>query len=124
MPDNDGVSLREEIAARLARRMEELKISNTALGEAIGVDDSTVSRWRAGQRSPHATHVHGICRQLGVSADWLIGLDEGYSQDSPAERLEVAEVLPQDEGEDRFRSDIRQIVREEIRRALEHHPQD
>ncbi|WP_170338303.1 helix-turn-helix domain-containing protein [Ruegeria arenilitoris] len=61
---------------RLARAMEQRKMSQSALARTIGVDRSTVSQLLTdtGARLPNA-HVVGSCASaLGVSADWLLSL--------------------------------------------------
>ena len=61
---------------RLARAMDQRKMSQSALARTIGVDRSTVSQLLtdSGARLPNA-HVVGSCASaLGVSADWLLSL--------------------------------------------------
>ncbi|WP_170366139.1 helix-turn-helix domain-containing protein [Ruegeria arenilitoris] len=61
---------------RLARAMDQRKMSQSALARTIGVDRSTVSQLLTdtGARLPNA-HVVGSCASaLGVSADWLLSL--------------------------------------------------
>ncbi|CAD0185420.1 helix-turn-helix protein [Ruegeria sp. THAF57] len=63
---------------RLARAMEERRVSQSALAREIGVDRSTVSQLLTldGARLPNA-HVVGSCASaLGVSADWLLSLSD------------------------------------------------
>ena len=63
---------------RLARAMEQRRISQSALARSIGVDRSTVSQLLTdtGARLPNA-HVVGSCASaLGVSADWLLSLSD------------------------------------------------
>ncbi|WP_171174342.1 helix-turn-helix domain-containing protein [Ruegeria sp. HKCCD8929] len=63
---------------RLARAMEEAKVSQSGLARRIGVDRSTISQLLTdeGARLPNA-HVVGACATaLGVSADWLLSLSD------------------------------------------------
>ncbi|WP_170358962.1 helix-turn-helix domain-containing protein [Ruegeria arenilitoris] len=63
---------------RLARAMDQRKMSQSALARTIGVDRSTVSQLLTdtGARLPNA-HVVGSCASaLGVSADWLLSLSD------------------------------------------------
>ncbi|WP_170442949.1 helix-turn-helix domain-containing protein [Ruegeria arenilitoris] len=63
---------------RLARAMDQRKMSQSALARTVGVDRSTVSQLLTdtGARLPNA-HVVGSCASaLGVSADWLLSLSD------------------------------------------------
>lgn len=46
------------------------------LAALLGKDASQVSHYRAGRRLPDLQEVATICTTFGVSADWLLGLDE------------------------------------------------
>lgn len=63
---------------RLARAMQEVGVSQSALARGIQVDRSTISQLLcdAGARLPNG-HIVGACAGfLGVSADWLLSLSE------------------------------------------------
>jgi transcriptional regulator with XRE-family HTH domain len=45
-----------------------------SLADEMGVDDSTISRWCSGTRTPNATQLAALCRAVPVSADELLGL--------------------------------------------------
>jgi transcriptional regulator with XRE-family HTH domain len=59
------------------------------VGAACGIHPSTLSRYRSGERVPHARHVVRLCEYLNVTEAMLLG-DEA---DLPYERtIRVAEV--------------------------------
>ncbi|WP_164660961.1 helix-turn-helix domain-containing protein [Tropicibacter sp. Alg240-R139] len=63
---------------RMAKAMEDGKVSQSALARLVGVDRSTISQLLTddGARLPNA-HVVGACASaLGVSADWLLSLSD------------------------------------------------
>ena len=79
MQDNfDKRDRAAQFRLRLARAMDQRKMSQSALARTIGVDRSTVSQLLTdtGARLPNA-HVVGSCASaLGVSADWLLSLSD------------------------------------------------
>jgi transcriptional regulator with XRE-family HTH domain len=48
--------------------------TNSQVAQALGVDTSTVSRLRSGERRPTLEQLRGICTWLKLSADYLLGL--------------------------------------------------
>lgn len=49
--------------------------TNAALARRIGASACSVAGWRRGKNMPDGYNIAAICRALGVSADWLLGLD-------------------------------------------------
>lgn len=62
-------------------RLEELRKGKTQkeFAELIGFPKNTYTNWARGIRQPSAENIAQICTRLGVSADWLLGLDSGDS---------------------------------------------
>ena len=56
---------------RLERSLSALKLS-----KELGVDDATISRWEKGLMVPNIIHLYRIAVYFGVSADYLIGLED------------------------------------------------
>lgn len=42
------------------------------LGEAVGIDRASISRYESGKRDPYATHLAKICVALKISADEVL----------------------------------------------------
>ena len=63
---------------RLSRAMETAQSNRSALAREIGVDRSTISQLLGGDdaRLPNAQIAADCATNLGVSADWLLGLTE------------------------------------------------
>lgn len=57
----------------LDRLMKQSDMSNEALGELVGVNRTTVSRWRSGERSPKMTKLSEIANVFNVDARIFVG---------------------------------------------------
>lgn len=49
-------------------------ISQRKLAENIGVTEAAMSRYIKNERKPNYGVIIDICRELNISADWLLGL--------------------------------------------------
>lgn len=59
---------------RLKRALTAKGISQRELGRRIGATQASVSHYVKGKRLPGTVVLYKICRELDVSADWLLGL--------------------------------------------------
>lgn len=76
---------------RLAAARKAAGLTQEQLGELVGVTRQAVSKWEAAQAVPDALMAAELCRQLHVSADYiLLGLEP--EEDAPGDAGE--EVLP------------------------------
>ena len=61
------------------RRLNEAKersgMSDYEIAAAVNRDRKAVGKWRRGENCPNAESLYAICVALGVSADWLLGLE-------------------------------------------------
>ncbi len=61
-------------------RLKQLRISKNLshreLALAIGVSNSTVSRWETAQRVPNIDEIAVIAKFFNVTSDYLIGLED------------------------------------------------
>ena len=62
-------------ADRLKKAMKDNGISQEKLAAAVGLKRQTISQYMAGETTPNAAVLYGICEKLHVSADYLIGRD-------------------------------------------------
>ena len=51
-------------------------ISQQMMGNLLAVSQDTVSLWERGKSQPDIGAIVRICRVCGVSADWLLGLED------------------------------------------------
>ncbi len=59
---------------RLDDALSRAKLTNVRLGEDMGVDDSTISRFRSGERNPSPDELAYLCWRAGVPVDEVLGL--------------------------------------------------
>ena len=61
-------------------RLKELRIENNLstvqLAKALQVRDTTISRWENNLRVPSIDNLYSVAVYFGVSADFLIGLED------------------------------------------------
>ena len=93
MTKTDKRARAEILRTRLGTAMEERAITQAGLARAIGVDRSTISQLLtgAGARLPNAQVVAECAAEMGVSADWLLGLSD--RPESAAEQLAASMTL-------------------------------
>lgn len=61
---------------RLKAAMEKRNISKTELSRKVKVTPPTVYRYLSGESSPSAFQLTTICKELGVSPNWLLGFED------------------------------------------------
>lgn len=64
------------IGERIAKRLDELKLTQRELAATVGVTDITISRYIHDERMPNAVVIAGIAKALDVTTDYLLGLEE------------------------------------------------
>lgn len=64
----------------LGEKLKSLRIdrgwTQSKMGERFSVSQDTVSLWERNKSLPDLGVVVLLCREFGVSADWLLGLEE------------------------------------------------
>ena len=72
--------LKDRIEGSMGERIYKLRrsagLTQSELGEAIGVNASAVAHWERNHKSVHAVNIIALCSFFGVSADWLLGLKD------------------------------------------------
>ena len=61
---------------RLKELRQEKNISTIELGQVLGVNSSTISRWENGIISPSIDFLYQLAKYFDVTADYLIGLED------------------------------------------------
>lgn len=61
---------------RVNELMEEKNVSPLELSKAVGVDRTSVIRWKNGKMYPTIEKLYLICKFFGESADYLLGLSD------------------------------------------------
>ena len=62
-------------ASRFKVSRERLGLRQADLGERLDVTGYRISNWEIGTSYPSLALFRACCTELGVSADWLLGLD-------------------------------------------------
>lgn len=65
-----------------------LGLNQTAFGARLGVRQTTVAGWEAGLRVPSDAVIISMCREFGVSPEWLkLGVGEMFPERSREEEI-------------------------------------
>ncbi len=63
-----------EFPKRLRALRKDKKLTQTELGEAMGVQQATIAKWESGERTPFIEYFIGLAKYFNVSIDFLVGL--------------------------------------------------
>lgn len=66
----------EKFRKRLREIRTENKMTTMQLGAVLGVSHTTIGRWEKGEILPSIEHLYNIAKYFGVSADYLLGLED------------------------------------------------
>jgi len=64
------------IKTRIKELREEKGLSQTKLAAELGLNQRTVSNYETGSLEPNIQTIKKLCEYFGVSADYLLGLEE------------------------------------------------
>lgn len=64
-----------EMGGRIKQRLEELGMSQRELAKACKITDVSMSRYISGDRTPKGPIISQMARVLGVTSDWLLGME-------------------------------------------------
>lgn len=65
----------EGMSTKLADAMQKKNLSDRQLANLIGRNRKTIAAWRNADTVPTATDLAKMCAILGISADYLLGLE-------------------------------------------------
>ena len=65
------------ISNRIREAMEEKGVTQASLSRLTGLPAGTISRYANGRRNPNAEVLGKVASALGVSCDYLIGMNGG-----------------------------------------------
>lgn len=73
---------------RIKQLRKYFKLNQTAFGEKIGVNQSTITGYETGAREPLNNTILSICREFNVNEEWLrSGTGEMFQTLTPQEEL-------------------------------------
>ena len=61
---------------RLKEARKEEGLTQGQLAAAINTTDDSIFSWEKGRSQPSIENLYALCKALGVSADYLIGLED------------------------------------------------
>lgn len=83
---------------RLKELREEKRVSMMALGKLVGASDASICKWENGDVEPKATYIRNLSVFFGVSADYLLGLENEFgSKTYEQATIPAKSTLSQDE---------------------------
>lgn len=68
--------MKENISKRIYQLRIEKSLSQQQLAYAIGVTQKAIDFWEKGINEPKATYIINLSIYFGVSADYLLGLED------------------------------------------------
>ena len=68
--------IHQSLGDRLRYALDIRNIKHKDFASRIGITNITLSRYINGTRVPNAYMIRDICRELGISSDWLLGMLE------------------------------------------------
>lgn len=66
----------ETIGKNIRKARRERDMTQDALAERLAVTESAVSQWESGKTVPDLLTIPALCAVLGVTSDWLLGVNE------------------------------------------------
>lgn len=70
--------VKDTFAARLDLSMYNHGMSTAEIAQELHVQEATARSWVTGSRTPTLDSLASVCKLLGVSADWLLGLEDKH----------------------------------------------
>jgi len=71
----------ETLGERIRMHRARLKLSQTELGKRVGLSTNSISAIESGHVDPKASKIKAIAKVLGVSTDYLLGMDEEETEE-------------------------------------------
>lgn len=73
------------IGERISKELHDKGMTQRELAEKVGISEVSISRYVSEGRQPRATALGQIAKVLGVTTDYLIGIDEANEEEKGAE---------------------------------------
>ena len=84
-----------KIGRFIAEKRKQKNMTQEALGEKVGVNNKTVSRWETGRYMPDLDTIPVLCEELGITVNELLcgeKLDENYKEQADENIMDVFAV--------------------------------
>ena len=83
----------ETIGKNIRKARRERDMTQDALAERLAVTESAVSQWESGKTVPDLLTIPALCAVLGVTSDWLLGVNEEKRREEIGEIKKQADAL-------------------------------
>ena len=77
----------ETFASRLRKEREAKKLTQQKMAEQLHLTAVAYGAWERGENEPSIRNLVNICNILGVTSDWLIGLDDNIRRADTTRRV-------------------------------------
>lgn len=77
----------------VAKKMEEIGMSNRELAEKVGVTEVSMSRYLCGERTPKAPIIANIAKVLGTTFEELMGIEPAQKNVREQTCIELDDIL-------------------------------
>lgn len=61
---------------RIKERRRTLSVTQEQLASELGVSRTAVAKWESGEKEPTLQNLTKLCKILGCSSDYLLGIEE------------------------------------------------
>lgn len=78
----------QTLGQRIAAKRNELGLSQSALGEQLGVSRQSAFKWESDAAIPEIDKLIALSRLFGVSLDWLLGIGDASATEVPIPEAE------------------------------------
>jgi len=84
----------ETLGERIRRHRVRLRMTQGELGDLVGLSTNWISAIEAGHADPKASRLKALAQELGVSTDYLLGLDDRENSRTPPKRPRPRTTAP------------------------------
>lgn len=77
------------LGERLSHHIKSLNISQREAGRRCGLSPKIINEYTSGRRIPSINALYQICTNLGISADYLLGLNSDNAESFKQAKLDL-----------------------------------
>ena len=81
------MKITDTFATRLRKEREAKKLTQQKMAEKLHLTAVAYGAWERGENEPSIRNLVNICNILGVTSDWLIGLDDSNRHEDMTRRV-------------------------------------
>lgn len=117
---SDDLTPNKKIGQRLVKVREENGYTRKRLSEELGKPYATITKYETGEREPSHSYIVEIAKKFGVSADYILGIDDNTdTKKAPAVSAEAKHIARIFDSLDAHGKDMVKVVAERERARME-----